>query len=433
MVFVGRTSLSPPLGVLGVIEGFYGRPWTAEQRLRLFGQMAGWGMNTYLYAPKDDLRHRARWRERYPAPEAAALASLAAAARPHAVQFVYALAPGLDLRWADLGDRQALVDKLVSVAELGVTDFALLFDDIPPHTDRAAQAAEQVQAAHLVLRTLVSLGLEERLLLCPTEYCGEFAVPSVRASPYLRTLGEQLDQRVAVFWTGPKIVSPKIDVASIREVAHVLRRRPLLWDNLHASDYTSHRLHLGPYAGRPLELRQELCGILTNPNTPFEVNFPALAGLADYAAARPGWTATASGRKTLEAWLPEFNSAAPGPGGAATLSDLALLADALFLPHRLGARARALLDAAQAFAASPQDPSLRRKVASGRDRFRRILTALETGHNRDLLYDLHPYLVDILEELSRLLEWAQHPESDRYPYRGGLGDRLLTLGWSRKL
>lgn len=38
-----------------------------------------------------------------------------------------------------------------------------------------------------------------------------------------------------------------------------------------------------------------------------------------------------------------------------------------------------------------------------------------------------------MEELSRLLETAQHPESDRYPYRGGLSDQLLTLVWSRKV
>ena len=48
---------------VGVIEGFYGAPWSAAERLRLFDWMASWGLNTYLYAPKDDLHHRAIWRE----------------------------------------------------------------------------------------------------------------------------------------------------------------------------------------------------------------------------------------------------------------------------------------------------------------------------------------------------------------------------------
>ena len=36
--------------------------------------MAAFGLNTYLYAPKDDLKHRTLWRERYSPEEADALA-----------------------------------------------------------------------------------------------------------------------------------------------------------------------------------------------------------------------------------------------------------------------------------------------------------------------------------------------------------------------
>jgi len=36
--------------------------------------MARLGLNTYLYAPKDDLKHRAIWRELYSASEAETLA-----------------------------------------------------------------------------------------------------------------------------------------------------------------------------------------------------------------------------------------------------------------------------------------------------------------------------------------------------------------------
>jgi hypothetical protein len=45
--------------ICGVVEGFYGRPWTTEQRRHLFKKLRKLGMNTYLYAPKDDLKHRA--------------------------------------------------------------------------------------------------------------------------------------------------------------------------------------------------------------------------------------------------------------------------------------------------------------------------------------------------------------------------------------
>ena len=412
------------LPLVGVIEGFYGRPWTTGQRGRLFAQMAGWGMNTYLYAPKDDLWHRVHWREPYPFRVQEELAQVLAAARSDGVRFVYALAPGLDLVWNDPSDRQALIRKVSSLQSLGVSDFALLFDDIPAQQDRAAQAMEQVEAAHLVLRHLRQGSSEGLLLFCPTEYCGVLAQPSVRGSPYLRTLGERLDPAIEVFWTGPQIVSPEIDLASVREVAGVLGRRPLLWDNLHASDYTSHRLHLGPYGGRPLALREEVSGILSNPNTPYEVNVPGLASLAEYAVAQEGWTPEASGLRVLAAWSLAFGPSGVDPG------DLALLADTLYLPHRLGPRAEALLAAARRLADQPEDPAARTEVGAGQERFQRVLRALEAGPNRDLLYDLHPFLNDGLEELSRLLALNGRAAPGRYPYRGGLGDRLLALGWS---
>ncbi len=433
------------LNMLGVIEGFYGRPWTPAQRVRLYGWMAAWGMDTYLYAPKDDPWHRARWREPYPPQELAVLSELVTAARAQGVRFVYALAPGLDLNWSRSQDSAALLGKIATLAGVGVRDFALLFDDIPYQADRAAQALEQVAVVHRVAQFLDEHFLDEQgvrglLLFCPTEYCAERARPDVKTSPYLNTLGEHLDPRVEVFWTGPEVVSPEISPESVREVAQVLRRRPLLWDNLHASDYTVHRLHLGPYQGRPLELRHEVSGILSNPNTPLEPNFPGLASLADYAAASPGWTAQASGLRALRDWLPQFGSTGQfgsagqfGSGSqdhatAVTTEDLATVADALFLPHVTGPRAQRVLEAALRVIADPADQQARSTLLSARRRFRRVLHALEGGVNRDLLYDLHPYLVDVSEELTRLLASGRGGRTT-FPYRGGLADQLMTLGW----
>lgn len=53
-----------------IFWGFYGRPWTTDQRRHLFKQLKKLGMNTYLYAPKDDLKHRAEWRILYTVEEA---------------------------------------------------------------------------------------------------------------------------------------------------------------------------------------------------------------------------------------------------------------------------------------------------------------------------------------------------------------------------
>lgn len=49
------------------------------------------------------------------------------------------------------------------------------------------------------------------------------------------------------FPLGPKVVSHKISVESIEEVSSVLKRAPVIWDNIHANDYDPQRLFLGPY------------------------------------------------------------------------------------------------------------------------------------------------------------------------------------------
>ncbi len=48
-----------------IFSGFYGRPWSSEQRKLLFKRMEQLDMNTYVYAPKDDAKHRAEWRQLY--------------------------------------------------------------------------------------------------------------------------------------------------------------------------------------------------------------------------------------------------------------------------------------------------------------------------------------------------------------------------------
>ena len=117
--------------ISGVIEGFYGEPWKPAERVQLFHRMAAWGLNTYLYAPKDDLKHRALWREPYTAPEAAAMEDLIRAAEERGIRFVYALSPGLDIRYTNPVDEEALRRRFEQLLDLGVRHFALLFDDIP--------------------------------------------------------------------------------------------------------------------------------------------------------------------------------------------------------------------------------------------------------------------------------------------------------------
>nr|XP_029134990.1 LOW QUALITY PROTEIN: protein O-GlcNAcase [Labrus bergylta] len=271
--------------ISGVVEGFYGRPWTMEQRKELFRRQQKWGLNTYLYAPKDDYKHRMFWRELYSVEEAEQLMTLISAAKEHGIEFIYAISPGLDITFSNQKEVSALKRKLDQVTHFGCKSFALLFDDIDHNmcpADKEVFSSFAHAQVSITNEIYQYLGEPETFLFCPTEYCGTFCYPNVPQSPYLHTVGEKLLPSIDVLWTGPKVVSKDISVESIEEVSRILRRAPVIWDNIHANDYDQKRLFLGPYKGRSTELIPRLKGVLTNPNCEFESNFVAIHTLATW-------------------------------------------------------------------------------------------------------------------------------------------------------
>ncbi|KAG9346155.1 hypothetical protein JZ751_007973 [Albula glossodonta] len=269
----------------GVVEGFYGRPWTMEQRKELFRKEQKWGLNTYLYAPKDDYKHRMFWREMYSPEEAEQLRTLIAAAKQHGVDFIYAISPGLDITFSNPREVSTLKRKLEQVSGFGCRSFALLFDDIDADmcpADRKVFSSCAHAQVSLTNEIFQHLGKPETFMICPTDYCGSFCSPSVSESSYLQTVGNNLLPGIEVLWTGPKVVSNSIPVESIEEVSKILKRAPVIWDNIHANDYDQKMIFLGPYKGRSTDLIPKLRGVLTNPNCEFEPNFIAIHTLATW-------------------------------------------------------------------------------------------------------------------------------------------------------
>ncbi|TMS02219.1 Protein O-GlcNAcase [Larimichthys crocea] len=269
----------------GVVEGFYGRPWSMDQRKVLFQWMQHWGLNTYLYGPKDDLKHRLLWREVYSPEEEGQLRTLIVEAKSRGLRFVYALSPGQDIVFSSSCDLTLLKRKLRQVSDLGCQAFAILFDDIDHSMCQADSEAfssfahAQVTVTNEIYRFL---GEPPVFLFCPTEYCGSLCSPSISKSPYLQTVGEDLLPDITVVWTGSKVISRKLSVHCLAEVESVLQRPPLIWDNLHANDYDSRRLFLGPFKGREPQLRSHLRGLLLNPNCEFEANYIPLHTLGSW-------------------------------------------------------------------------------------------------------------------------------------------------------
>lgn len=274
--------------ICGVVEGFYGRPWTTEQRKDLFGKLSKWGMDSYVYAPKDDYKHRAYWRELYTVEEGDHLAGLISAAKEHQIVFYYALSPGLDMTYSSAKEVAVLKRKLEQVSQFGCEAFALLFDDIESEMTTADKDVFQTFAhAQVTVTNEIYHQLKApKFLFCPTQYCSTRAVPSVCNSEYLLTVGSKLALDIDVLWTGPRVISKELTRESLQEVTEALRRPPVIWDNIHANDYDQKRVFLGPYAGRSPEIIPLLRGVLTNPNCEFHANAIAIHTLAHWSKCR---------------------------------------------------------------------------------------------------------------------------------------------------
>ncbi|KAM9294998.1 protein O-GlcNAcase-like [Morus bassanus] len=358
-----------PRFLCGVVEGFYGRPWSMEQRKLLFQWLKRWGLNCYMYAPKDELKHRLLWREPYTEHEAAHMQSLIEGAQEQGVEFVFAISAGQDMVFSSAGDRLLLQQKLrqglvwgslppfsllprdpsspcpcLQVAAMGCHSFALLFDDIDPcmcQADRdifPSLAQAQASVANEVYK---ELGQPAVFLFCPTEYCSSLCSPSPSQSCYLLTLGQELLPGIGVIWTGPKVVSQELSATLLEEVEGVLRRRPIIWDNLYANDYDCRRVFLGPYTGRAPGLMPRIHGLLLNPNCELQANFIPIHTLGSWFRSELGSCAYAdhTGMETaatlgdsqgpqegsyspqealelaLHDWVAEINQQALEPGG----------------------------------------------------------------------------------------------------------------------
>ncbi len=248
----------------GWVEGFYGPPWTHADRLWMVERAGRWGMNRYLYAPKDDPYHRERWRELYPESALKEFRELVDHGRLHGVEVGFALSPGLSITYANREDRNSLVRKLGSWIELGSCFVVLAVDDVPSRLvhDADLDAFESLGAAHvdLLLELRDRLPAQVELWLVPTEYLG------VDPCAYLEELGTRLPREIEIGWTGRTVLSPSVEAHEARSRALTLRRTPWLWDNLPVADGPMrHMLHLGPYLGRDPELPVHLAGILLNP------------------------------------------------------------------------------------------------------------------------------------------------------------------------
>ncbi len=297
----------PGTALRGVIEGFYGAPWSDADRESQFDFYGRTKQNIYVYSPKDDPYLREQWRDPYPADKLAALRQLVARATANHVAFTYALSPGLSICYSSATDLQLLVAKFQSLYDAGVRSFAVPLDDISYTswncaadetkfgTGGGAAGAAQAYLLNQVQSTFIAGHPDlEPLQMVPTEYY------NVTESPYKKAIREQLDPAVVVEWTGTAVVPATITTAQTVAAKAVFGHPILIWDNYPVNDYTTARLLLGPYVGREPGVATTAYGITANPMVQAEASKIAEFTSGDYLWNPTGYDPDASWLAALD-------------------------------------------------------------------------------------------------------------------------------------
>jgi beta-N-acetylglucosaminidase. len=280
----------------GVVEGFYGKPWTQEERLSQLGFYGEQGLNAYIYAPKDDPWHRAKWREPYPEEKLRELSTLIDAAGKSGVEFIFAVSPGLDLHLDGVAgeeDRRALQRKLEALYRLGVRRFAVFFDDIENSDGRGQAAFLNWLNAQFVHR----YDGVKPLITVPKEYFLEDMVRQGTVKPYTADFAATLDKDILVLYTGLTVVPEGLSARDMQAAARFYGRRMGVWWNYPVSDYLKEKLALGPVHG--LDGSADMAAFFMNPMEHAELSRLALATGADYANDPAKYDEEASWRRAL--------------------------------------------------------------------------------------------------------------------------------------
>ena len=251
----------------GFIEGYYGNPWSTEDRVELMKWGGHYKLNAYFYAPKDDPKHNAKWRELYTEQELKdKIEPLAKAGNESKCRFVFALHPFMSnpITNANYTESVAtLKQKFTQVMDHGVRQIAILADDARDQgKDLYIKLCKEMtdwlhkqQKATNPDGSLKYPGLKDTLIFCPVNYMGQ------GESWY-----QQLPSNVQVINTGGRVWG-KID----KNFASTFQRNsgvaPFMWINWPCSDNDKDALHMGGhnnFLGSDLKPGQ-VKGVVINP------------------------------------------------------------------------------------------------------------------------------------------------------------------------
>lgn len=367
----------PSFKYRGIIEGFFGKPWSHEERLDEIDLMNRYRLNTFIYAPKDDEFHRKLWRIPYPQKEINQIFELKTKCSLFDIDFYYCISPGNDFDYNDENDFRLLFDKLDQVIAGGVKYFGILMDDIDYKlSDKNKLRFERPGIAHAYICNRVNEYLKKhiidyRLIICPTEYHQN------KDGKYRHDLSIKLDPDIAIFFTGDNVCAEVMTDDVIEKVQQDFNHPIYIWENHPVNDFLPNRLFTGPIANRSRNLPKYVDAYITNPMNQWLASRPGIISCAYYA-----WNA--EGYCPMDAYM-----------------------DSLDEFHDLMPDIKIFFDANRATVIEHYD-NYRWQIAADKEEYEFILSYYDSLSNasKNLLNQSHPLIQEIKPWLERAIDEA---------------------------
>ncbi|MGL4738964.1 MAG: beta-N-acetylhexosaminidase family protein, partial [Cellulosilyticaceae bacterium] len=289
----------PEILYRGYIEGFYGFPWSHEDRMDLMTFCAKYKMNSYIYAPKDDPYHRSHWRDLYPEDKGQQIAELAQAGHTNNLNFVWTIHPGdsIDLQLEE--DFNSAVAKLEQLYTLGVRQFGVLFDDIGgvPNGKEQADFINRIDAEFVKAK-----GDVRPLLTVGTRYCEAWG-PSMTG--YFKPFVDTLHDDIEIMWTGAATMSNVAREQFDAPMRAIESDKNLsVWWNYPVNDYCDQKMLMGKIENLSSDVNN-INGFFSNPMNQAQASKQALFCIADHNWNTDAYNCDASFKASFKALAPE--------------------------------------------------------------------------------------------------------------------------------
>lgn len=268
--------------IRGFIEGYYGIPWSNEDRMSLMKFGGDFKMTSYIFAPKDDPYHKEKWREEYPAKELAEITEMVKVGNEAKCRFVWTAHPfmgGFNVNNAD-AEIQALLKKFEQLYKAGVRQFGVLGDDVGQlNKDIVVKMMQEVS------KWAKAKGDVYDTVFCPAGYNHSWQGDYSELNKY----DKEFPEDIKIFWTGEAVCQPVEQKTLNHFRKHNLngqatRRSPLFWLNWPVNDINGARLMMGKGSLLHTDINvNDLTGVVTNPMQEAEASKVAIFAVADYA------------------------------------------------------------------------------------------------------------------------------------------------------